>query len=133
MANWYGRASYKTGTGWIAGDQTQVAGPSVSIAGSIPGVTGAMDVNTLAPTTLTASANIHDSTNVAVPDGLTVVVMKQVNGVWTKVTEILTSGGTGLAQYTNTQLPPHPDYIFVIPRQTNWPNETICTPLITPV
>lgn len=132
MANWFARNSTGT-TAWQAGNQKVVAGPSVTIAGQIPAVVGVGDIFALAPTTATASANIQDSTAIPIPDGLTVIVMKNINGTWLKEAEVVTSGGTGLVSYTNTLLPPHPDYMFVIPRQTNWQIETICTPAVTPL
>jgi len=131
MATWYGRNS--TGPGvWATGNQTKVSGPSLTIGGLIPTVTGVINTSSLAPTTMTASANINDSTGAAVPVGLNVVVMEDLCDAWSEVAEI-NVGLAGLVEFVNTQLPPHPNYIFVVPRQTNWAVETICTPPVTPI
>jgi hypothetical protein len=132
MALWYAR-NVTGATAWKAGNQKVVAGPVVTISGTIPSISGAMSVYALAPTTMTATANIQDSTATAVPDGVTVLVMKSVGTTLIKEGETTTSGGTGLVTYTKTQLPPHPNYVFVIPRQTGYTIETICTPEVTPV
>ena len=59
--------------------------------------------------------------------------MRDDGNTWAEVAEVVTTGGTGLVQYQNTQFDPHPDYIFVVPRQTGWAVETICTPSVTPI
>ena len=132
MANWFARDA-SGATGWVAGDQTKVAGPAVTIAGTIPTLVGSMDIFAQAPTTLTASANILDSSSNPIPDGLKVIVLRDDGNTWSEVGEVTTSGGVGLVSYTDTMVPPHPSYIFVVPRQTGWQVETICTPTVIPV
>jgi len=129
MANWFARPAVKAGGGWVAGNQTTVAGPTAKIVGSIPTVTAAISENVAVQTTRTATATIKDSANALIPDG-TILICMENNGAWVEVSRPVSVAGA--VSFTKTQFDPHPDYIFVLPKQANSP-ETLCTTPVVPV
>lgn len=129
--SWFARKTWDaTKGGWVAGNATQQGGPVAIISANLSPFSASGDVTAKTPTTLTASATINDSTGNPVPSGLTVLVIR--NDTKQKVAEI-TTGLNGAVSYTNTMVPPHPDYIFVLPQQPNWTTETLCSAPVTPV
>lgn len=131
VTTWYARNAFDPATGvWKGENQTRQAGPVAIISATIPAINGNLDATSKTPITLTASATINDSLGNPIPSGLLVLVIR--NDTKEKVAEV-TSGANGAVSYTATMVPPHPDYLFVVPQQTNWPTETLCSAPVTPV